>query len=206
MGRLINGPNGPFIGKAGSYIGYTINGVGYIKGIYKKRTKPPAEKEALCQKKFALAQRWLRAIIPFVKVGFKGYNERFQGFVAAKSYLMKNAIRVEEGEIIIDPALVRISSGTLAMPEELSVKQEEPAAFRITWKASGSVDRYDQLMFLAYDIDQLHADGIVYGNARHTGEQLVKVRQGRAYHVYAAFIADDRSRQSDSVYLGKFEF
>ena len=29
MGRLINGPNGPFIGKAGSYIGYVVNGIGY---------------------------------------------------------------------------------------------------------------------------------------------------------------------------------
>ena len=41
MARLINGINGPFIGKAGSVIGYTVNGVGYIKGLYKKRTKKP---------------------------------------------------------------------------------------------------------------------------------------------------------------------
>ena len=45
MGRLVNGPNGPFIGKAGSFVGYTVNGVDYIKGIYKQRTKPPTEKE-----------------------------------------------------------------------------------------------------------------------------------------------------------------
>ncbi len=206
MGRLVNGPNGPFIGKAGSFVGYTVNGVGYIKGIYKQRTKPPTEKEALNQRKFAVAQRWLRALTPFLKAGFKGYNERFQGFVAAKSYLMKHAMRMDEGEIVIDPALVRISSGTLAMPEDLAIVREEPDNFRITWKASWDLDRYDQLMLLAYDTENLLAYGFVYGNIRATGEQLMKVRPGKVYHVYAAFIASDRSRQSDSAYLGKFEF
>ena len=44
--------------------------------------------EVLNRKKFAAAQAWLKPIIDFVRVGFKGYNERFEGFVAAKSWLM----------------------------------------------------------------------------------------------------------------------
>jgi hypothetical protein len=50
MGRLINGANGPFIGKVGAIIGYTVNGVGYIKGLYKKRTKAPTERKLLTAK------------------------------------------------------------------------------------------------------------------------------------------------------------
>ena len=77
MARLINGINGPFVGKAGAVIGYTVNGVGYMKGLYKKRTKKPKEGEALNRKKFAAAQAWLQPVTDFVRVGFKGYNERF---------------------------------------------------------------------------------------------------------------------------------
>ncbi len=209
MGRLINGPNGPFIGKAGSFIGYTVNGVGYIKGIYKLRTKPPTEKEAFNQKKFAVAQEWLQPLKNIVRAGFRGYNERFQGFVAAKSYLMKNALKVIDGEIFIDPALVRISSGTLPLPENLECTFQEPDIFRFTWTPSmWETHGYDQLMALVYDVENLYPYGDVYGNDRSSGEQLVNVDKvsGKTFHVYAAFIAADRSRQSDSVYFGKFEF
>ena len=67
MARLINGANGPFIGKAGSFIGYTINGVAYMKGLYKTRTKAPTEGELLNREKFAAAQRWLTPIREFIK-------------------------------------------------------------------------------------------------------------------------------------------
>ena len=113
MARVVNGINGPFIGKVGSVIGYTRNGVAYMKGLYKARTKGPGEKEVLNRKKFAAAQAWLKPIIDYVRVGFKGYNERFEGFVAAKSWLMKNALQVIDNEIIIDPALIKISFGDL---------------------------------------------------------------------------------------------
>lgn len=77
MARLINGINGPFVGRVGSIIGYTVNGEGFIKGLYKKRTKKPTEGEVLNRKKFAAAQAWLQPVTDFVRVGFKGYNERF---------------------------------------------------------------------------------------------------------------------------------
>lgn len=209
MGRLINGPNGPFIGKAGSFIGYTVNGVGFIKGIYKLRTKPPTEKEAFNQQKFAVAQKWLRSLTIFVRVGFKGYNDRFQGFVAAKSYLMKNALKVADGEIFIDPALVRISSGNLPLPENLECVFQEPDTFRFSWTPSKSETHgHDQLMSLVYDVENMKPYGEVYGHDRNAGEQLVNVGKvsGKTFHIYAAFIAADRSRQSDSVYLGEFGF
>ncbi|WP_276348095.1 DUF6266 family protein [Daejeonella sp. JGW-45] len=209
MGRLINGPNGPFIGKAGSFVGYTVNGVGYIKGLYKLRTKPPTEKEAFNQKKFAVAQKWLHPLTIFVRAGFRGYNERFQGFVAAKSYLMKNALKVIDDQIVIDPALVRISSGTLPLPENLECTFQEPDIFRFAWTPSlWETHGYDQLIVLVYDIENGQAYGKVYGKDRSSGEQLLSVGNpiGKTFHAYAGFIAADRSRQSDSVHFGKFEF
>lgn len=205
MARLINGIGGPFIGKVGAVIGYTVNGVAYMKGLYKKRTKKPKEGEVLNRKKFAAAQAWLQPTTDFVRVGFKGYNERFQGFAAAKSWLMRNCIQVIDGEIRIDPALVKISSGNLPLPENIQCTLLEPNIFRITW--TPAMERgfmYDQAMVMAYD--QKHsAYGPVLGSDRTSGEVLVPVHPSTyAYHVYLAFIAADRSRQSDSVYLGEF--
>ncbi len=207
MGRLINGPNGPFIGKAGSFIGYVVNGVGYIKGNYKPRTKEPTEKEALNRQKFAEAQHFLRPLGACVKAGCIGYNQRFQGFAAAKSYLMKNALKVIDGAIIIDPSLVKISYGNLPLPKSIECTFHEPQTFHFTWDPSGSGE-YDQVMVVVYDVKRKREYGYVYGSYRKTGEQLVKVEnpEGQTLHAYIAFISADRSRQSDSVYLGKFEF
>lgn len=209
MGRLINGANGPFIGKVGAIIGYTVNGVGYIKGLYKKRTKAPTEKEALNRKKFAAAQKWLQPIQAYARAGFKGYNERFQGFVAAKSFLLKNALNVIDGEIVIDPALVKISFGNLPLPENIECVFQDPYTFRFSWATELSEGKvHDQVMVLAHHVEGCDECGIVYGSYRNTGEQLVPVGDptGKTFHIYLAFIAADRSRQSDSVYLGKFEF
>ena len=45
MGILKNGPNGDFSGKAGSFVGYKLNGQDIIRGIPKKRTKKPTQRE-----------------------------------------------------------------------------------------------------------------------------------------------------------------
>jgi hypothetical protein len=201
--------NGPFIGKAGAVIGYTVNGVSFMKGLYKKRTEPPTEKEAFNRQKFAVAQAWLAPLTRMVRAGFKGYNERFQGFAAAKSYLMKNALQVTDGEISIDPSLVKISSGNLHLPENIQCTFDEPDIFRFTWTPSWlEADAYDQPIVLLYDIEHGEIRGDIYGNDRSTGEHLVKVEPepGKTFHAYMGFIAADRSKQSDSVYLGKFEF
>jgi len=115
MGRLVNGINGPFTGKAGTIIGSSRNGILYIKGPYKHRTKNISEKEKLNRRKFAAAQFWLSPLLDFVRIGFKGYSKKGEGFIAAKSYLFKNALKVDNNDIIIDPALVKLSFGDLPM-------------------------------------------------------------------------------------------
>lgn len=205
MARLINGINGPFVGKVGSIIGYTVKGEGFIKGLYKKRTKKPTEGEVLNRKKFAAAQAWLSPVTEFVRIGFKGYNERFQGFAAAKSWLMRNCMKVVDGKILIDPSLVKISSGNLPLPENIECILVAPNTLRISWTPSLDFhNRFDQAMALAYPLNG-EAYGYILGSTMSIGEVLIPVDfLSKPYHVYLAFIASDRSRQSDSVYLGEF--
>ncbi|MES3017858.1 MAG: DUF6266 family protein [Bacteroidota bacterium] len=208
MGRLLNGPNGPFVGKAGSYIGYTVNGVGYIKGLYKRRTKAPTEKEALNREKFAVAQHWLQPLLQSVRIGFKGYNEKFQGFAAAKSYLMNNAMEVLDGKIIINPELVKVSSGSLPLPKNIECTFQEPGTFCFNWTPDIGTDREAQTIAVVYDLTNKQNMGFTFGSSAYSGKYEVYIGNpsGKTYLIYLAFVAADRSRQSDSIYLGRFDF
>jgi hypothetical protein len=60
-------------------------------------------------------------------------------------------------------------------------------------------------MILAYDIENGVAISNVTGQFRYVGEDTLELTPAipeRTYHIYAAFVAADRSCQSSSVYLG----
>lgn len=209
MGRLIGGVNGQIQGKVGNMIGSSRNGIPYVKGPYKNRTPTVSEKELLNRKKFAAAQAWLAPIVGFVREGFRGYNQRSQGFVAAKSWILKNGFTGHVEDLRIDPALVKVSSGDLPNPENIAVEFTETGNLKFTWNPVyvDLLDK-DQIMMLAYDTENAFAIYVTTGQLRITGVDILDMKQstGRNYHVYAAFNAADRSRQSDSVYLGEWKF
>ena len=209
MGRLLGGVNGQIQGKVGQISGSSRNGIPYIKGPYKNRTKTVSKKELLNRKKFAAAQAWLAPILDFVREGFRGYSKRSQGFVAAKSWLLKNGFTGQGEDLRIDPSLVKVSFGDLPNPADISVAWTETGTLKFTWNpAYVDLRDCDQVMMLAYDVERAYAFINTTGQLRRTGVDILAIdqTQGKNYHVYAAFNAADRSRQSDSVYLGEWKF
>jgi hypothetical protein len=208
MGRLIGGVNGQIQGKVGTMIGSSRNGIPYVKGPYKNRTLTVSKKELLNRKKFAAAQAWLAPILEFVREGFRGYSQRSQGFVAAKSWLLKNGFTGQGDDLRIDPALVKVSFGDLPNPADISVAWTETGNLKFTWNpAYVDLRDSDQVMMLAYDVERAFAFINTTGQLRSTGAAILQMDQtnGKNFHVYAAFNAADRSRQSDSVYLGEWK-
>jgi hypothetical protein len=60
-------------------------------------------------------------------------------------------------------------------------------------------------MMLAYDIENGKAHFNIIGQFRYVGVDTLYISPAipeRTYHIYASFVAADRSRQSTSVYLG----
>jgi hypothetical protein len=209
MGRLLGGVNGQIHGKVGNMIGSSRNGVPYVKGPYKKRTQTVSSKELLNRKKFAVAQAWLHPVLAFVREGFRGYSKKSQGFVAAKSWLLKNGITGDEEALRIDPALVKLSYGDLPNPENIAVTFTEDGNLKFTWNPKYvEFLENDQIMMLAYDVERSFAFHNTTGQLRSTGFSILPIDHTniKKFHVYAAFNAADRSRQSDSVYLGEWEF
>ena len=206
MGKLISGINGPFLGKVGTSIGSSWKGIPYIKGPYKKRTGKASKAEKGNRNKFTMAQRWLKPTLDFVRVGFKNYTPTVDGFLAAKSWLLLHSFEGIQPDISINPALVKLSHGTLPLPADIKVEKTSGSRLQFSWDPAGIEDGHpkDQVMLLAYDIDHSQVSTVIPGQFRETGADSMTLppEEMRTWHIYLAFVAQDRSRQSDSVYLG----
>jgi hypothetical protein len=206
MGRIPNGINGPIVGKVGTVIGSSRNGKPYVKGPYKKRTKKVSKKELGNRSKFRVAQFWLKPLLPFVREGYKKYAKTSGAFVAAKAYLLNNAFEGVQPDSRINPALMKVSTGDLPLSNDMAVSKTEDYQLQFSWDTApvegGS--GYDQVMLLAYDMDDKWAFYNTTGQFRNAGADTLNLApvKEKTYHLYMAFIAADRSRQSDSVYLG----
>lgn len=210
MGRLVHGINGAILGKVGTVIGSSRNGVAYIKGPHKPRTKRVSKPEKANRSKFSKAHYWLKPLLPFVREGFKNDSGRSAGFVAAKSWLLLHAFEPIGQGIAINPALVQVSYGDLPLSDGITLAESTPGTLQFTWDTDpvdgGSA--YDQVMLLAYDVDNALAYYNITGQFRYSGEDVLKIPTlvRRKYQVYLAFTAADRSRQSHSVYLGEVRY
>lgn len=217
MARLKKGINGPISGKVGNVVGSSWKGIDYIKSLPVRR-KPPTENELKNRFRFGLSQAWLSPLLVFVRAGFKGYTETYEGFSAAKSYLSKNALEGEGFETTVNPALVKVSYGDLPLSEDIEFEKISDSELLFTWnpgKIKGASPD-DQIMLLAYNIenkDEINSGNAIFsltGQFRKTGsDRLIITPDGsslaKVYHIYVAFSAFDRSSQSDSVYLGTVE-
>jgi len=206
MGKSPEGINGPIVGKVGKVHGSSRNGVAYLKGPYKKRTKKVSKKELNNRDRFAVSQDWLQPIIEYLREGFKGYSQQSYGFAAAKSHLMRNALEGIRPEVKVNPALVKVSYGTLLLPKDITLEKISPKKIKFSWDKTYVIGTTsaDQAMVLAYNIATKNVSYKTKGQFRGKGEDVMTINGsiGGIFHIYIAFVADDRSRQSDSLYLG----
>lgn len=209
MARLDNSVLGSFSGRIGPVVGSSWKGIPYMKSVYKKRTKKISGKEKANRQKFKLAHEWLQYLVDFVRQGFKGYSPTVEGFLAAKSYLLKNAMERVGSGWEVNPALMKVSVGILPLSENITVKPFAGGMLHFTWDTAvknGYND--DQVMLLAYNIKKQYVQHTIAGAFRQTGSTDLQTfcKKGDSCHVWIAFVSANRSKQSDSVYLGEIEF
>lgn len=201
------GINGPFRGKIGTVVGYTLNGEQVMRSVG-KRIKPFTPLELLNQAKMKAVSKFLSPIQNIVKFGYQQEappGSRVGAFQLAQSYVRKNAIDLdEEGKPFVNPAKVLISRGPLEPPLNPTAEREDDR-LTIQWEQSGNAWGEDRLVLLLYD-------GYLFRHFRESGaerkegtESLVidgLRRIEQPVHVYAAFRSAFSGRISDSVYCG----
>jgi hypothetical protein len=124
---------------------------------------------------------------------------------------MMHALENTDKGFVVNPALMQVSRGDLLLPEGIHVSRDSDnnAVFQwdnqpLPWAIIGSTgaDERDQVMVLAYDIEVGERAWILVGAFRKEGKESLQLTSDRPHHCWLAFIAADRSRQSESVYLG----
>lgn len=212
MAILKDGIDGAFSGKVGTVVGYVANGKKIIRGLPRERTSQPTEKELLNRKKFAVSQQWLEPLTDFLRIGFKDYHTNFQGFVAAKSYNQKHALEMDENnEPFINPEKALVSFGNQSLPSRADVESKEGQKIVFTWNSDVKERAYaynDFAMVVAYHVDSEKNSAYYHTgiSLRKDGTATLTLREahiGKAFHIYLAFVSDDRTQRSNSMYLGK---
>lgn len=208
MARIKNGILGGFSGKVGNVVGYQLGEECHMRAL-PVRHAPYTKNELLNMEKFKMVQDHLRPLKDFLKVGFKNYGTKTGGYRSAVSYTRKNALVSDETGFRIDPALLRVSGGSLPQAVNPEVTFEVSGHITFKWDTSDVTYEYesDQVMLLLYDVAGKFAESYVFNGAfRGTGMQVTKIPsmfKGKETDVYMGFIAGDRSSQSDSQYLGR---
>ncbi|SMC94534.1 DUF6266 family protein [Pedobacter nyackensis] len=204
MGVIKNGILGGFKGKTGTVVGYKLKDQDIIRGVGDGRKAPFTNGELKNQSKFGVSQRWLQPLTEFLRVGYKDYNTRYEGFVAAKSYISKNAIKQDDAGFHVDPELALLSYGDMDLAEKATAVSESPNT--VTFKWSGGKSEYDdRAMFVLYDIDGQDAEFDTAAVKRELKTGVFNTSEsfsGRSVHAYIAFVSEDRKRRSNSQYLG----
>ena len=212
MGRYKDGINGPFIGKVGSVVGYQRKGVSYMRSLPRVREdRVVSEKEQANRQRFAAAQSWLTPLTVYLRLGYKNYSPRFEGFVAAKSYLMKHAMIGSYPDLVVDPSLMLVSFGSLSGSSDARAECEEPGKITFYWNTKETLKSghdNDLVMVLAYNPEMKLAMADTAAARRGSGTAVLNnliEPFGEEVHVYLSFTSLDRERISNSQYLGKVQ-
>ncbi len=208
MGRLNNGPNGGFSGKAGSYIGYTWKGGSYIRGIPKlKKDREPTPDQLAARAKFAFLNMWLKKFTRLIAMTFRNYSPKMTGMMAAYSCNAKNVLG-EYPDFQIDFPAFMISYGEMLGAGNPTAICEEAGTITCHWDST-----YDHRKGSTVDTSLLFAiipeTGRTYANLDSTRSQstgklkILEPDRGKVAEVYLAFLSFDRLKSSKSQYLGQ---
>lgn len=204
MAKSPGGPFSPQSGKVSNIIFYEVDGqqLTRAKGDTGKNSK--SEGSVSNRRGFGNKQLWLNPLKPVIDLGFR--NDRpFLGAMAyAISYMSANAVTGKGSGTEIHPEKMKISVGSLGTPATSSVELiEGELVFQWDPEVAGrDGNAYDQVLLAAYNIEEGYAECRNKGILRKDGQAAIPLTAPGKYHCYLGFIAEDRTRQSDSTYLG----
>lgn len=121
MGKFNKGILGSFTGKVGNIIGSKWKGISYMRSLSDVSSRPPTEKQIIVRARFAFASKFLQALGPVIKIGFKGYEKKQSPQNAAMSEFINHAIKGDYPSYAADFEKLRIAKGTLEVAKNYGI-------------------------------------------------------------------------------------
>jgi hypothetical protein len=172
MGKIKQGILGPVAGKIGNVVGGSWKGVDYLRSIPASVTNPRTILQLSQRSRFLVMMRFLRPMLPFLKLGFKSMATRMSTFNAAMSYNVRHAVSGVFPDMDVQYEQVMVSRGNL--PGVLITGLDSPAAGEIlvSWDGDSdysNADPTDRVMVLVYNQNRHDVRYSFDAGSRETG-------------------------------------
>lgn len=208
MATIKNGILGAATGKLKYLVYYQLGDKNVVRKIGERRTHPtPGEEQNTGKMKTLMAL--FSSFKPFLKAGFSadasGTSMNYHNL--ATSVNRKNLVGLDEGLQQLRYDTLLLSMGDAMMPEAPTVSAEAGGLrFNWNWTQDDFEAAQDQVMMMAYLPDQNVSVFETAGAKRGKGTDFLPMQAAylrERLEVYISFISKDRSRVSNSLYLGR---
>ncbi|HAH22813.1 MAG TPA: hypothetical protein DCL77_03455 [Prolixibacteraceae bacterium] len=192
MAVILNGITGGFSGKVGNIIGGSWKGIDYMRSRATSISQPNSPAQLDQRARFGTVGKFLRPLIPFLRIGFKNQAVNMSGYNAAMAYTLENAVTGVYPAYEIDYATALISQG--ALPEALNPAVVSLAGGQIsyTWEDNsedaGALPD-DKVMLVVYNAAKKKSVNVVGGNSRTSGAQTIILPESFVGDEVQCFIA-----------------
>jgi hypothetical protein len=202
--------DGPWLnGRKSGTVYYTLNGIRVARGIGKSN-KAPTLQQRTARQATAVTSKFLSEVMHYVKIGFEvmGKATRTNPQNQAFSYNRKNAVQGTYPDVTIVYSMVLLSMGPKPMPADLQAAIEGDLLV-LTWNPDVNIPDAlwdDQVIVLAYFPEIKNSVFLSGGAKRFQGLEKIPlggIKRGYGLHVFFSMISNDRSRISNSQYLGQ---
>jgi len=210
MGKISQGVLGGFSGKVGNVVGGSWKGIDYMRIKPASVANPRTQGQVNQRSKFSVVLNFLQPMSEFLRVGFKLYTNKMTQFNSAMSYNLNHAVTGAYPDFTIDYPNALVSHGQLNGAIGTAVASANPAVVDFTWEdnsgpGSSKAKTTDKALLLVYNASKGVAIYDLEGASRDTGAQSLDVPadfSGDEVEVFMAFISENGSQVSDSVYVG----
>ncbi len=124
MGKISQGILGGFSGKVGPVVGSRWKNICYIRSLAARVSNPNTARQRCQRGKFRTVVGFLKTILPYIQIGFSGYEQNKSAYNAAVSYLMCHAFTGGGVDAVLDFGKVRVSRGSLTPAAGASVGRQ----------------------------------------------------------------------------------
>ena len=206
MGIINQGILGGFSGKVGPIVGFRWKSNYYIRARAAKVSNPRTPKQQEQRGKFATAFSFLKAIKPFIRIGYKEFTQDKSAFNSAMSYTLKRAVTGSGKEIKIDFDRALVSMGTL-MPIFEGTATQNGNKMYFNWQDNsgmGNAEDTDIAMLLVYNKDKetaVYDTKTALRSSQHAELQLPSDWQDDELIAYLSFCSADGNTIANSIRL-----
>ncbi|GGK16070.1 hypothetical protein GCM10007962_08020 [Yeosuana aromativorans] len=208
MGKIGQGILGGLSGKVGNVIGGSWKGIDYIRIKPTSVANPRTEGQVNQRNKFTITLEYLQATSDFIKIGYKSFAVKKTAFNAAMSYVLNNAVGGIAPNFTIDYSLALLSRGSLSGVLNGTTNLATPGQVTFNWddnSTEANANVTDKAMVLVYNPSKKESISILNGAVRTIQTQTVTIPNsytGDIVELFMAFVSEDGSQVSNSVYLG----